>query len=204
MLQGHPNCVLSPTAWRTVFRHTQRCIPAATLAALFLVPGRGAAQPSPPSENQVKAAIVVNLPKYVEWPAGAFSASNSPIVLGIVAPPELENELRKMTAGKVVDSRKLELRRIEPGASDQPWPQILFVSGADAKPAAELLLKCQGRPVLTVVDGAINKLEGGIITLTRKDNKVRLEIDVAAAKDAQLTISSKLLGVADAVKGRGR
>jgi len=42
---------------------------------------------------------------------------------------------------------------------------------------------------------------GGMINFVMKDGKVRLEINLAAAQQANLLISSKLLSVADVVKG---
>lgn len=162
------------------------------------------AQPAPPLEYQVKAAIVVNLPKYVEWPEAAFAGSTTPIVLQVFTSDALAEELQKMAAKKTVGGRPLELQRSEPGGTAQPPPHILLLSGLEPKQADDLLKKYQGKPVLTVVDGDANKVPGGIIYLARKDNKVRLQVDLNAAKAAGLPISSKLLGVADIIKGRDK
>jgi hypothetical protein len=43
---------------------------------------------------------------------------------------------------------------------------------------------------------------GGIINFMLKNGNVRLEVNLAAAKKAGLTISSRLLAVADTVKGK--
>jgi hypothetical protein len=164
----------------------------------------GPTQTPPPAEHQVKAAIVANLAKYVDWPSHAFASSNSPLVLVVIAPPPLEDELRRMTAGKAVEGHALDLQRADPKSGHPPAAHILFLSGMDRKQAAEMLRACQGQPVLTVVDASSDAPEGAIITLVRKNNTVRLEINTAAAKECQLGISSKLLSVADTTKGRGR
>ncbi len=174
----------------------------AAVLLLLLSVADAPAQTSPPSELQVKAAIVVNLPKYVEWPERAFASSNSPIVLAVLGPASLEEELRKMVAGKVVGGHPLECRRLEPGQPAAFVPHVLFVSGSEPEPARAASRAYLGQPVLTVVDGPADRAEGTVITLVRKDNKVRLEINVATAKEAGLSISSKLLSVADVVKGR--
>ena len=41
-----------------------------------------------------------------------------------------------------------------------------------------------------------------MINLTKKANKIRLEINLVAAQRAQLKLSSKLLSVADVVMGK--
>lgn len=177
-----------------------------TAAVLFLLLSVAAspAQTSPPSELQVKAAIIVNLPKYVEWPEQSFASSNSPIVLAVLGPANLEEALRRMVAGKVVGGRRLECRWLEPGKPAQFVPHVLFVSGSDPGQAKAVLRAHLGQPVLTVVDGQANRAEGTVITLVRKDNKVRLEINLTTANEAGLSISSKLLSVADVVKGRAK
>jgi len=174
-----------------------------SLALLGSIAGSHA-QPTPPLESQVKAAIVVNLPKYVEWPEAAFAASNTPIALRVFTSDALADALQKMAAQKTVGDRPLELQRGEPGGHAQSPPHILLLSGLEPKQADDLLKRCQGKPVLTVVDGDANTVPGGIVYLARKDNKVRLQVDLNAAKIAGLPISSKLLAVADTVKGRNQ
>jgi hypothetical protein len=43
---------------------------------------------------------------------------------------------------------------------------------------------------------------GGIISFARKDNKLRLRIDLDAARRARFTVSAKLMAVAENVGGR--
>ncbi len=57
-------------------------------------------------------------------------------------------------------------------------------------------------PILTVGEHEQFARNGGIINFVLKNDNVRLEIDLAAAKKAGVTISSRLLAVADVVKGK--
>ena len=57
--------------------------------------------------------------------------------------------------------------------------------------------------VLTVSDMENFVSRGGIIRLLTEKNKVKVRIDPAAAKAANLTISSKLLRIAELVGPRG-
>jgi hypothetical protein len=67
---------------------------------------------------------------------------------------------------------------------------------------AGILDKTSAFPILTVGEGESFARNGGIINFALKNGNVRLEIDLTAAKKAGLTISSKLLAVADVVKGK--
>ncbi len=51
-------------------------------------------------------------------------------------------------------------------------------------------------PVLTVGESNGFASEGGIVNLVLNDNKISMEINVAAAKKARLSISSKRLNLA--------
>jgi hypothetical protein len=55
--------------------------------------------------------------------------------------------------------------------------------------------------VLTVGESDQFIEEGGVINFMKKAGKIRLEINLDASLKAKLEISSKLLSVADVVKG---
>jgi hypothetical protein len=58
----------------------------------------------------------------------------------------------------------------------------------------------RGSGTLVITDA---RAEGGMIHFVVKDNRVRFTVDDEAAAQGGLTISSKLLNVALAVKARG-
>jgi hypothetical protein len=178
------------------------------LAALLLVLGAGVGSPAAAaeaeaSENQVKAAFLLNFPKYVEWPAEAFAASNSPLVVVILGSPGMAAEFAKMSADKTVNGRSLVLSTEPPTADDPKGCHILFISTTTRRPT-EILAGLKGRSVLTVGDDEKFLEQGGMIRLARREQNVRLQVQLAAAQQAQLKISSKLLSIADVVKGRSK
>ena len=65
----------------------------------------------------------------------------------------------------------------------------------------EILRRAAALPILSVGEDEAFAQKGGIINFVLKEGKVRLEIDLTAVKKNGLTISSKLLAVADVVKG---
>jgi hypothetical protein len=60
----------------------------------------------------------------------------------------------------------------------------------------------RGRPVVTVTDSGLSV--HGMISFVIENNHVRFDIDDALAAEGGLVISSKLLGLAHAVKMRGQ
>lgn len=158
-------------------------------------------QPSAPSEIQVKAAFLVNFPKYVEWPADAFPDTNSPIILATLGETDLGDEIRKMVQGRTVNGRPLRFKVITESDPARDY-HILFIPDSARRRLPVALEKLKVTIVLTVGESDDFLARGGVINLARREQKVRLEVNLTAAKQAGLKISSKLLSVADVVKGK--
>jgi hypothetical protein len=62
--------------------------------------------------------------------------------------------------------------------------------------------KAASLPILTVGEDEPFARAGGIINFVLKNGKVRLAINLIPARKAGLVISSKVLAVADEVKGK--
>jgi hypothetical protein len=151
-------------------------------------------------EYQVKALFLLNFTKYVDWPTNAFAASNTPVTIGIYGESKLGEALKRVVAGRSIGGRSIVIRQIE-NTEDASQCQILFISNAASR-ARGILDKASALPVLTVGEDAAFAQNGGIIDFVLKEGNVRLEIDLAAARKAGLTISSRLLAVADVVTGK--
>jgi hypothetical protein len=152
-------------------------------------------------EAQIKAAFLINFPRYVDWPAEAFAETNSPIVVAVLGESEVTAELRKIIEGRTVNGREIVLKRLADGEESAGY-HILFVAAAEQKRLPNLLAKLKADGVLTVgeSDGFLER--GGIINLARRDQRIALEVNLTAADQARIRISSKLLHVARVVKGK--
>jgi len=152
-------------------------------------------------EYQVKALFLLNFTKYVDWPPQVFAGSNTPITIGIYGESKLGEALQLVVAGKSVGGRTIVIRQLQ-STDDSSQCQILFISESAASRTSGILDKTCALPILTVGEDATLAQHGGIINFVLKNGNVRLEIDLAAARKAGLTISSRLLAVADVVKGK--
>src|SRR6185295_1439245 len=76
------------------------------------------AQEAPLPEHQVKAAFIINFPKYVDWPAEAFADPNSPIVIVILGEAKVTEEIQKIITGRTVNGREIVLKRL--GSGEEP------------------------------------------------------------------------------------
>ncbi|KAF0179638.1 MAG: transmembrane protein [Limisphaerales bacterium] len=153
------------------------------------------------TEAEVKAAYVFNFAKYVEWPAAAFGGTNAPFVIGVLGPDPVGESLRAVVAGKLINGRTFELRRAGPDAG-LAGCHILFLPATERTRLADLAPLLRDKPVLTVSDADAFIQQGGVIGLVKRGGNIRLQISLDAANAAGLKVSSKLLTLAEQVKGR--
>jgi hypothetical protein len=142
-------------------------------------------------EYQVKAAFLKNFVKFVEWPTP--SAVLTLCILG-------DDPFRGVLAGTddVGGGRKLTYRRIaEIGEAEGCHAVFVPLSEREALP--EILTSLAGKPVLTIGDGEGMAGAGLMLSFLFEEQKVRFEANLAPARRAGLTVSSRLLGLARTV-----
>jgi len=154
------------------------------------------------TEYHVKALFLYNFGKYVVWPEQAFADTNTPITIGVIGKDDFGDDLIQAVKGKSICGHLFAIRHLSAG-DDVQGCQILFVSKSESPRVGDILAKVGTLPVLTVGEDPAFAANGGMINFVLKDGNVRLEINLMSANKAGLKISSKLLAVADVVKGKG-
>jgi YfiR/HmsC-like len=152
-----------------------------------------------PSEAQVKAAFLLNFPKYVEWPVTAFSETNSPIVVAILDADSVANEFSNMSKGRIIDGHPIRLQRVT-GPEQCRGCQILFVGSGQSRKLPDLLPRLREWNVLLVGESDDFLDVGGMINLPRRERRIVLEVNLDSIRAGGLKVSSKLLALAT-VKG---
>jgi hypothetical protein len=171
---------------------------AGVAAALVLAPRRSCAAPEATLERQVKAAFLYKFAGYVEWPAGAFGAPNAPMTIGVLGDDELADELSRLVEGRTSAGRPVaivRLRTVEP----VPDVRVLFVARGETERLPELAHQAQGRPILLVTESEEAMGRGAMINFVLAGGRVRFEVDLGAVAHGQLSLSSRLLAVAQNV-----
>ena len=161
--------------------------------------GRAGAQQMQSSslELQVKAAILYNFAKFIEWPEPEGSLG-TPINFCVLGSQEFCDTLTLMLRGKTINGRAPVARLIH-GLPEIRSCQLLFIGAADKKRLKELTSAAEASGVVTVSDLDDFARNGGMIRLIKEANKVRFRINVDAVNRGGLKISSKLLQLAELV-----
>ncbi len=161
-----------------------------TVGGVFLP--RAAAETAISAEYKVKAVFLFNFTQFVEWPAGAFSSDEAPLVIGILGGDPFDAYLDDLVKGEKVGRRPLVVRRCK-SPEEIAGCHILFINRSRAAELPQILERLKGRSVLTVSDLDTFNRQGGMMRLATEAGKIQLKISVAPAKSAGLVISSKIL-----------
>jgi hypothetical protein len=167
----------------------------AALLALLLLPGWS---PAALDEYQVKAVFLFNFGQFVEWPQHAYDTPNAPFVICVLGQDPFGKTLDDVVRGESVGSRSLVVRRLGE-ARESSGCNILFVGRQDSEHLDDALAAVRGHSVLTVTDVEGAERQGAIIVLFNENNRIRMRINVAAARENHLVISSKLLRPAQVI-----
>ena len=152
-------------------------------------------------EYKLKAVLLYNFAKFVEWPDGAFADGNTPLTIGILGEDPFGNIFEQAIKGKTVKSRKLKIKRFKQ-VRDVDTCHILFISSSEEKHLTEVLEFLKDSDFLTVGEMKQFAHSGGIINFIIEESKIRFEINIDAASRTQLKISSKLLKLARIIRDR--
>lgn len=151
------------------------------------------------TERAVKAASIYRFLGYVEWPPATFSRQDAPLVIGVASADELADELSRITGGRAVDGKTIQVRKIRPG-DPLAGMHVLFVGRLPAEAQTQLLHSAWSRSILTVTDTEGALAWGSMINFRLVDGRVRFEVSLGAAEKGGLKISSRMLQVALAVR----
>jgi hypothetical protein len=156
------------------------------------------AQDRDSSEYLIKAGFIFNFAKFVDWPPATFAQPDSPIVIGILGTDPFGAIIDQIVQEKKIGGRGFVVRRLKWGTDlkDLKECKILFVGASERVHIDELVQIVRGLPILTVGETPGFAEHGGVIRLVLEDNRVRFEVNVDAARQAGLTISSRLLTLA--------
>ncbi len=146
--------------------------------------------------NKVKAAFVLNVARFVTWPAEVFDGPDGRLRLCSYRTNLFDDALDSIS-GKTVSGRQLEIMRVE-NLVDSKACQILLISPVELDDFVREARHGLTSPLLTIADmtdtargSAAGK--GVLISLVRKGSRIGFEIDLKRARSAGLKMSSELL-----------
>lgn len=148
--------------------------------------------PAASAEYQLKAVFLFNFAQFVEWPAQAFPAPDTPLVIGVLGDDPFGPYLDELVKGEKIGRHLLVVRRYH-RVEELTGCHIVFICRSEARDIDRIVARLKGQSLLTVSDADAFTRQGGMVRFAMENGKIRLRINVEAARACALTISSKIL-----------
>jgi hypothetical protein len=158
-----------------------------------------ASRAQPSREPQLKAVFLFNFAQFTEWPASAFASTNAPFVIGVLGTDPFGHHLDETVRNESIRNRHVVVQRYRK-LEEIKECHILYISQSEALRLNQIIAAFKEKPVLTVSDIPDSAYKGVMIRFLTEQNRIRLRINLKAAKEAGLTLSSKLLRLAEIVE----
>jgi hypothetical protein len=155
-------------------------------------------------EADLKAAVLYNFTKYVEWPAEAFGSADAPLVVGVYGDESFTKTLRTLLADKTAHKRPFTVRRLTSNTDAKSCHILFFQANESRRLGGQLYDTIKRSPILTVGESEEFMEQGGMVHLYTEDKQMRFEVHPPTAENAKLTVSSRLLRLAKIRKGAAK
>ena len=150
-------------------------------------------------EYEIKAAFLYNFTQFVQWPESAFSAPDTPFQLCIIGEDPFGHILDDTVTSEFVGHHPIVVRRVQDVANTTAC-HLAFVAEKSSIPFEAVLEAVGDHPVLVVGELPNFAERGGTIAFRVVNRRIKLEVNLAAARTANLRISSKLLRLSTIVE----
>ena len=149
-------------------------------------------------EYPLKAVFLLNFAQFTGWQTNAFENPTSPLVIGVLGEDPFGALLDDAVRDEIVNGRKFVVERYR-RVEDIQTCHLLFISQSETRRLDKIVAALRGKPVLTVSDIENSVYNGVSVQFITENNKIRLRINMDSLKEANLTISSKLLRFAEII-----
>jgi len=163
-----------------------------TLALISASGSKALAQAT--EEHDAKAAFMLKLVNFVQWPTEA----GRDLAICFVGADATGDAMQRLASGKSVGGKGIVVRRLGVDG-DLKACQVIFVGASERKNLPSVLERLRGTSVLTVGESDGFGQHGGIVNLMLNEGRIRFEVNPHAAERAHLQISSRLLTLATIV-----
>jgi len=171
------------------------------LAIILLVAfaGRLLGQITSADEYEIRAAMLINLTKFIDWPTRKTDASHPQLLICILGSDSIGPIAERYAQNQSVDGKSLQVRHINTVEAASGC-NLLYVGVGEQKHVDPVVEELTKKGVLTVSENSNASNPYQVIGLPTLNDHVHIDINLAAAQRTGVTISSKLLRLATVSK----
>ena len=146
-------------------------------------------------EHQVKTGFIYAIAKYCDW--DFTKKTDNRFVVGVFRNKAFDADIDVLN-GKSIHDRIVVVQKLS-SESEIASCQVVIVGDVGAEAIRRIVRLSKNSGTLLIGDSEGFAQDGGAIELAIRDGKVRFDVNLQTAKSAGVTISAKLLRLADQV-----
>ena len=146
-------------------------------------------------EYKLKAAVLLNILKFVDWPTAAFLSQDTPLLIGVLGTDPFGPFMEEALGGRKIKGRSVQIKRSNE-LTDLKDCHVLFISDSKKRTLPTILDEVHGKPILLVSDMDQFVQDGGMVSIVREGDKIQFDVNQTAYKTSDFTISAQLLKLA--------
>ena len=154
------------------------------------------AQPS--LEYGVKAALLLNFARFIEWPDRAFADASAPINVRVFGGNPFGDTLERTLSGETIGSHSLAARHVKSVAESTACHMVFVPAGSESRATA--ILQQQGSYAVSVGESERFENMGGAVTLVLEEGRVRFKVNLRPVERRGIRISARMLQLASRVE----
>lgn len=151
-------------------------------------------------EYQIKAVYLYNFSFFMTWKKGEFAENpHAPFLYCVLGENPFDTQLDLAIRNEKISGRPIQTKYLTQVEQSQTC-QVIFISKSEQAKLQTILGYLKKYPILTVSDIPDFLEQGGMVKFyTNSRRQVRVAIDLVSLRNAELTVSAKLLRVSDVI-----
>ncbi len=183
------------------FLNSKSIIACVCTISLWLLCATSVAYAGKVQEEQLKAVFLYNLTHFVHWPKEALDEKRGGFDIGVLADPSFVDALTVILKSEDKKGLPIRVSTLDDSGLLLGKYAVIYIDQNSLADWEELKSLIDGLPVLTVSDSSDFTARGGMVSLVRDKNNIRIEVNYSLVTEAGLQMSSKLLKLAKIVGG---
>ena len=156
-----------------------------------------------PAENErlLKTAFIFNFAKLTRWPANTWTDQAPQFHLCTAGNDDLVASLQRLGSERIA-GHPVTIRTLRAPDSTKGC-HALYIAGSEHMSYLQWIDRTRSQPVLTISEIRGFADASGAIQLYRDKDRIRFKINIGAARDRGLSLSARLLDLAEIVDTGG-
>ncbi|MDQ6998122.1 MAG: YfiR family protein [Mariprofundus sp.] len=169
------------------------CYPA--LLLLLLMPLASSATAADTQEDELKAALIYKLTRFISWP---LQAEGEDLNICVTGEHPLGGALEEIRSKRSND-RTIRIQYLSPHESLDGC-QLLFLSNDSPDSVSDMVTRLGDRPIVSLSDSHSFAKKGGMIEITRRNHRYSFTINMQSVTQSGVKIAAPLLQISKLIR----